>query len=183
MGLIPGNGIVQRRGAKENASDQSDASSAGAASGGGLGRSSGLLDGAGGDLGEGEDHFLDDLALWRRQVDEGLEGFAFAVADGFFPARAALVDALADLFAEAQMLWSNDEPLGQGFELVLLGHGLAEQPASHAVQRHRLAPVAQIEFPFQNGGLGFVSCFFHRGAQALGEFLIGGFHGFEGTLR
>lgn len=42
-------------------------------------------------LGEGQYHFADELALGGRQLEEGVESFAFQIADAFISALAMLL--------------------------------------------------------------------------------------------
>ena len=56
------------------------------------------------DLGKGQDHLADELALGRGQLQESIKRFALQKADAFVPALLVLLHLIAHGFAKAQHL-------------------------------------------------------------------------------
>ena len=76
-------------------------------------------------LGKSQDHFTDQLALWRRQLQEGVESFALQVTHALIPALAVRLQMTQSLVTKAQLLRLQSEQMSEFLQLVLRRDRLA----------------------------------------------------------
>lgn len=106
-------------------------------------------------LGKGQDYFLDEFALGRFQLQEGVKGFAFEITDTVVPALLLGAQMRLHMIAITQALKVHLQQPGEFLHFFLRRDGFAVEPLPYRLEPYRFAQPVRMKRTHQHRAGGF----------------------------